>query len=931
MPGVTKTGAGPILMDLTPEQFARLGQYFDEAVDLPQSGREAVIERVRRDESAEMADELARMLRANDEPTDTMDHPLVPRLAEPKEPRAFQDGEVILGRFRIVRLLGRGGMGEVYEAYDQELGPVALKTIRRDLAGDPDLMLRFKEEVRRGRQVGGPNVCKIYELFMLPGDSRHRVAAFLTMELLAGATLARRIGRGALPWSEAEPIAIKLCQGLDAIHATRLVHRDFKPGNVMLTRRGNVTQVVVMDFGLALQPDESQGLTRTGGFVGTPPYMAPEQFPGGGGVSAATDVYALGAVLYEMVTGNQAFDGSTPAAMRQKPPAASTIQAGLPRHVDRVIERCLEPKPADRYQTAAEVAKALQGSQPVPPPSRRWILYWGAGAAVAGAAATRFWPDIDAWRHPLPPLPSPRHVAAMIWPKLTDPQNVSLVSELLANISRELARAEAYDKEFLILDSGKHGGGYTADTPAEAAGLLGANLVLAASALKAASGLQIALAVLDPLTLSPLRQDKVSGSATTLEHRAAETAARLLGVRLDSAETKTGDDFTGVPASAHQLFDEAQKEMSLPDNEGLTSAIEKYQAATDEDKKFAAAYAGLAIAYGRRYAFFKKQSDLTMASQNSDLALDYAPTSSRAKFSRALIRLYKGDTDQAVQMFLELLKTDPGNEEVLMGEAQAFRETNQTEKEEQVYLNLLDRRPNYWPAHVDLGHVYRFKGAYRDAEDQYSQATSIAPRASIPWTDLGELYFLMGRMEESRTACQKAIACHPNEDAYIVLGDIAYAAHDYHKALDYFVRARDTNQNSRIAWQAMGDCYTMLGQPARTKESYAKAKELVAADLRVNPRDGTNWMVIAYYSAKLGDRTQAMQQLAEAERRGATDLEVQLVKAQILVLFGEKEKAIRLLLDLLNRGISRVDVNQAIDLQSVLGDPRLGAALQDSQ
>jgi tetratricopeptide (TPR) repeat protein len=353
------------VMDNTPEQSARLRQYFDEAVNLPQPEREALIERVRRDEGDEMADQLANMLKA-DEPTRTMDAPPghLLRPAEPEEPSAFRDGEVVLGRFQIVRLLGWGGMGEVYEAHDQELGlPVALKTVRRDLIGDRGLLRRFKQEVQLGKQVTSPYVCRIHELFMLPEKGHHGVAAFLTMELLKGTTLAKRIKQGPLPWTEAEPTAIELCHGLDAIHAAGMVHRDFKPGNVMLARRGNVTQAVVTDFGLALRPEESPHLTRTGGIVGAPAYMPPEQFQGRK-VSPATDVYALGLVLYEMATGKRPFEQETPldaADRRAEPfPPASSVRPGVPGRVDRVIEKCLEYEPADRFQTAAEVARALQ-------------------------------------------------------------------------------------------------------------------------------------------------------------------------------------------------------------------------------------------------------------------------------------------------------------------------------------------------------------------------------------------------------------------------------------------------------------------------------------------------------------------------------------------------------------------------------------------
>jgi serine/threonine protein kinase len=350
-------------MELTPEQSARLGQWFDAAKDLPEPGRDSVIEGVRRGEGDAIADELARRLIANDESTDTMDAPLKRRWrpAPPKGTPAFREGEVVLGRFRIVRLLGRGGMGEVYEAHDQELGPVALKTIRSDLVGDSETLRRFKKEVHLARQVTSPQVCRIHELFMLPDTGPHLVAAFLTMELLAGVTLARRIAQGPLPWSEAEPIAIKLCQGLEALHAVGLVHRDFKPANVMLTRRGNVMEAVVMDFGLALRHEEPR-MTMTVSIAGTPGYMAPEQLEGGK-VSPATDIYALGLVLYEMVTGQRPFEAPAPPGSTTKRgrriPAASSMGTGVPRRIDGVIEKCIEFNAADRFSSAGEVAKAL--------------------------------------------------------------------------------------------------------------------------------------------------------------------------------------------------------------------------------------------------------------------------------------------------------------------------------------------------------------------------------------------------------------------------------------------------------------------------------------------------------------------------------------------------------------------------------------------
>lgn len=949
-------------MQLSPEQFARLSKLFKDAIRRTPAERQELVESVRVNEGDFLADELIRLLQVNDEPTRTINLPPArePNSNSSEHVPAFREGEVVLGRFLIVRALGRGGMGEVYEALDYELGPVALKTIRRDRLGDSTILRRFKQEVQLARQVASPYVCRIHELFMLPDSGQPHVAAFLTMELLRGQTLAQRIEQGPMPWSEAEPIALELCQGLEALHSIGLVHRDFKPGNAMLAKRGETIRGVVMDLGLIQREQDArtdaQRLTLSGGIVGTPMYMAPEQFEGSK-VSPATDVYALGVVLYEMTTGQRPFDAASPlaAAVRRakRLPTVSSLRPDLPRRLDGIIEKCLQFAPADRFKSAGAVEKALREEEPaawffrrsrrrgktVPDGqlSRRALYYWGFGALAAGGATTWFWTDIQKWRRP---LPARRFVAAMIWPKPRDPQSALQSGELLVTICRELARAEVYDKEFLILDNGSPEKDYPVSTPSEAAGVLGANLVLAVSVMPARGGVEAALSVLDPADASrTLRSQKVTGDRSALPSLAAAASARLLNVQLRPAAgppaksaansaANSNDEFTNIRPSAVQLFFAAREQMRLPNNDGLNSAIDKYQTALHEDPRFAAAYAGLAIAYGRRFAFHRDPSDLALAKRNSKLALQYQPDSTSAQFSQALIKLYSGDVEGAVRAFHELLKANPGNEEVLMYEAQAFHGMNRPELEERVYQNLLEQRPNFWPAYNDLGLMFREKGAYQDALKYFLQATAIAPRASIPWANLGAVYFLMGKTEDARVACQRSIENHENEDALVILGDIAYTNRDYRGALGYYERARNINPNQHSIWRDIGDSYTMLHQPSQTQKSYRKAQELLTASLDVDPTPGPEWMTLAYYSAKLNERSQALKQLSEAERRGAADLESQLLKAQLLVLLGEKERGIALTLELLNRGLSPVVVNLAVDLQGVLSDSRLRAALK---
>jgi tetratricopeptide (TPR) repeat protein len=281
----------------------------------------------------------------------------------------FSIGEVVLGRFTIISLIGTGGMGDIYEANDKATGRVALKTIRPDLANDERVLSLFRQEVQFAQRISSPHVCRIHDLHIIPGSAGTADSAFLTMELLKGVTLTRRIADlGALHWREAERIALQLCSGLSAVHEAGIVHRDVKSSNIMLSLRNGLPNAVLMDFGLAIEsvldgPDASTK-TVSGGIEGTTEYMAPEQFEGRRHLTPAADIYAMGVVLYEMVTGIRLFKGSSHLeiavlrAKRRQP--ASSIQSGVPHRWDIVIDKCLAFEPEQRFQSAIELAAALR-------------------------------------------------------------------------------------------------------------------------------------------------------------------------------------------------------------------------------------------------------------------------------------------------------------------------------------------------------------------------------------------------------------------------------------------------------------------------------------------------------------------------------------------------------------------------------------------
>lgn len=271
----------------------------------------------------------------------------------------FPPGTLIASRYRVVARLGKGGMGEVFRADDLILGQtVALKFLPETAASNPSLLARFYDEVRIARQVTHPNVCRVHDIGELQGQP------YITMAYVDGedlGALLRRIGR--LPADKATEFSRKLCAGLAAAHAQGVLHRDLKPANIMIDSQG---QVVITDFGLAGIAEELQGAEVRNG---TPAYMAPEQLTGQE-VSARSDIYSLGLVMYEMFTGRAPFQAATASEMlrlRQQSRVTnpSTLVSDIDPAVERTILRCLEADPKLRPQSALAVAASLPGGDPL--------------------------------------------------------------------------------------------------------------------------------------------------------------------------------------------------------------------------------------------------------------------------------------------------------------------------------------------------------------------------------------------------------------------------------------------------------------------------------------------------------------------------------------------------------------------------------------
>jgi serine/threonine protein kinase/tetratricopeptide (TPR) repeat protein len=348
------------MMNAPEPRWERIKEIFELVLDTPPERRMAALDNLCSDDVS-VRSEVEWLLRQHEQAGTFLEEPLIAL-----ERANFAVGETLAERFRIIRLIGRGGMGEVYAAEDLELHElVAVKALRAEIALDAWALARFRHEFRSARRITHPNVCRVFDL------ERHCSSdggwtLLLTMELLEGETLAERLKRRrTLPPKEALLVARGIARGLAAVHASGVLHRDLKPSNVMLVAEGGFERVVVTDFGIARPPRGERDVTRTRSLMGTPGYMAPEVLEGGE-PTAASDVFSLGVVLHEMLIG-------------ERPAGAPRLeQAG--REWRGVLRKCLEADRQLRLQSGAEVGAALDD---LPDPGRRATVRRVAGVSLA--------------------------------------------------------------------------------------------------------------------------------------------------------------------------------------------------------------------------------------------------------------------------------------------------------------------------------------------------------------------------------------------------------------------------------------------------------------------------------------------------------------------------------------------------------------------
>lgn len=838
----------------------------------------------------------------------------------------FHPGDMLAGRFVIIRFLGRGGVGEVYEAEDRFLqgARIALKTILYESAAEPNARSRLEQEVLLARQITHPNVCPVYDIFCCSETEGCR--CFLTMKLVEGETLEHRLRRlGRIPTEEAVLVLRQIASALYAAHQAGVIHRDLKPGNIMLEGSGPGMKAIVTDFGLARAHKAAATLAPGTHVWGTPGYIAPEVLSGHPATPAG-DLYALGVLLHEAFTGNMPVSAPGSLTVSSSPELQA---ATVPRFCSRLITACLSVDPAARYhgfEQAMRVVNPDSAHLHIYPfvttwTRRRMLSTAGAAAALAATGGVAWhWDALDNLLHP---LPRKRFVALLTWPPSTDQRAKPILTGVLDAIEAELSRAEAVDRDLFVISPHSAGVASAPTRLEDVRDSLGANLVLGASGVASAKSFRLLLQVLDASSKAVLREQSLVYAVkefAALPVAAVRVAARLLNVHFDSNRNQQPQAGTDS-ATAYVAFEAAQDAMKQPNDAGLDAAIAKYHQALDLDPRYALAYGKLAITYCRLYGLRRDSAALELARGNAEQALRFDRGSVDAYTALAAVLLATGKPNEAIKEIDLALALDPSNPRTLDWRARIYERLNRWNEAEQSYRQILRIRPNYWIAYNELGWLSQAQGNYESAIDAFRAATLAAPNSTLALNNLGEMYLRTGDASKAMQCFQKSLGLKPDDIVYAYMAIALRGAGKYAEAVVAARKAVNLNPSDHRNWLQLGDCLSSLPNRKAALQAYLRGATELDLQLQTDPTDASSWMFSALYRVKTGSRDGAPELVRKAESLGAADLESQLLNVRILELLGRRKEALAALATCFKRGLSNFEVACTADLQALRKDP----------
>jgi len=696
----------------------------------------------------------------------------------------------VISHYKILEKLGEGGMGVVYKAEDAKLKrTVALKFLPIELTRDPEAKERFIHEAQAASALNHPNICSIHAIEEFEGQQ------LLDMEFLDGNTLGAVLGQKELPISRVMEIVIQVAEGLNAAHKKGVVHRDIKPDNIMLTNDGLVK---IMDFGLAKLKGSSK-LTKSHSTLGTIAYMSPEQARGED-VDQRTDIFSLGAVLYEMITGRRPFKGEHEAAMmysllNEIPEPLARYKTNIPNELQRIIDKALSKKPSERYQHADEIIADLQRvrretSNIAASTTKKSKIHWIVTLMIVVLTVVGvyfFYPKLAS-------TPANRKsIAVLPFKNLSSSKEDEYFSDGIAEDIRTQLSNIADLK--VISQQGVLRYKNSDKSITEIGNELGVATVLEGSVQHAGNQVRINAQLIDASDESHIWADKYDKEMTqifSIQSEVAQKIAEMLRAKLLPTEKARIEKKPTNNTEAYQLYLKGRFHWNKRTLANNKTAIEYFTQAIEKDSQYALAYAGLASTYVLlpEYAVPSKEA-LPKADATARKALELDPTLAEPHTVMGLIKTYEWDWSDAEAEFKKAIELDPnsptahqwysnylsflGRSEEALAEIKCAQgldplsliinlcvgrilfEMGQFDRAIDQYKKILDLDPSFQWAYLYLGIVYEHQGEFDQAITAFKRAITLAGGDLEVLADLGHAYAKAGRKSDALEVLAKLL------------------------------------------------------------------------------------------------------------------------------------------------------------------------------